>query len=238
MWVGGEKRLYSIENGDIAHTFEIPSSCGGITALFSDKDGVLWVGTKASGLAVFAENSFKFVNAAPSGEIRTVTSFGEDSDGELWFGTKSYGFCIAKKSGYAGSMFEDDIVENIVSDKSGNVWLNTLKSGIVRISPDGEKTVLSGKKESFTTIFVDFFNNIWASSKNSGLFVAQKNQEFRPVKDLFANSADFFPTVANIFFEDFDGSIFVNDLENPSSFFVLKLTELRKGLIFQPEMKK
>ena len=222
LWVGGEKRLYSIENDDIAHTFEIPSSCGGITALFSDKDGVLWVGTKASGLAVFAENSFKFVNAAPSGEIRTVTSFGEDSDGELWFGTKSYGFCIAKKSGYAGSMFEDDIVENIVSDKSGNVWLNTLKSGIVRISPDGGKTVLSGKKESFTTIFVDFFNNIWASSKNSGLFVAQKNQEFRPVKDLFANSADFFPTAANIFFEDFDGSIFVNDLEKPSSFFVFK----------------
>ena len=220
VFAGGKKGLYRIENGELDKTFTADEiQISEITALKNSSDGKLWIGTKSSGIVLFDGGFFEKTGQLPSNNLKTITAFAEDDEGEMWFGTRSGGFCIAKKSALRDFILKNETVENVVSDNSGNIFVNTLDSGIIRLSGDGEQES-ADKKAKFSTIFVDSSNNLWAVSADSGLYIMQADSTFKPVKEIFESEEELFPVSPNVFFEDSDGNIWTNDLEKPSEIFV------------------
>ena len=221
VFAGGKNGLYVIENGEVDRTFspdemQIPE----ITALKNGSDGKLWIGTNDSGIILFEGGFFEKLGQLPSGNLKTITAFAEDGEEEMWFGTRSGGFCIAKKSALRDFILKDETVENVVSDASGNILVNTLDSGIIRLSGDGEPEASQKNEARFSNVFVDSQNSLWTVSAGSGLYIMQADSTFKPVKEIFGSEEDIFPASASVFFEDFDGNVWTNDLERPSEVFV------------------
>jgi len=220
VFAGGKNGLYVIENGEVDKTFspdemQIPE----ITTLKNGSDGRLWIGTNDSGIILFDGGFFEKIGQLPSNNLKTITAFAEDGEGGIWFGTRSGGFCIAKKSALRDFILKDKTVENVVSDTSGNILVNTLDSGIIRLSGDGEREAVLENSRGFSDIFIDSQNNLWASSGETGLYIMQNDSAFKPVRELFESEDDLFPASANLFFEDSDGNIWTNDTKNLSTIF-------------------
>jgi len=223
LFAGGKNGLYRIENGELDKTFTADDiRISEITALKNGSDSRLWIGTKNSGLVLFDGGEFEKIGELPSGAMKTVTAFADDDNGEMWIGTRSEGFCIAKKSALRDFVLNGETVENAVSDTSGNVWINTLDSGIIGFSGDGIRDVTHESQERFSDIFIDSLNNLWASSAGSGLYIMQADPAFKPVRELFDSDEDIFPVSANLFFEDSDGNVWTNDSDRPSEIFVFR----------------
>ena len=221
VFAGGNKGLYRIENGEVDRTFTAEEmKISEITALKNGSDGKLWIGTKNSGIVLFDGGSFEKIAPLPSNSLKTITAFAEDGSGEMWFGTRSGGFCIAKKSALHDFILKNETVENAVSDTFGNIFVNTLDSGIIRLSGDGEREAVLGSKTVFSNIFIDSQNSLWAVSAGSGLYIMQPDSTFKPVKEIFDSEEEIFPASTDLFFEDSDGNIWTNDLEKPSEIFV------------------
>ncbi len=205
IYAGGRNGYYTIENGEVSAT---SSGFSDITALLSDDSERLWIGTKNSGLFL-DENHFLQAGGA-------ITAFTRDNEGEVWFGTSAGGFCIAKKSAFKEMMFGDESVTGVVADTSGNIFLNT-KKGILRL---GENEVIGDSV--FDRIFIDKTDNLWASSKSSGLFIMQPDKSFKPVKEIYTSEDDLFPVSSDVFFSDADGNVWVNDISMQGALFLFR----------------
>ncbi|MBR6422639.1 diguanylate cyclase [bacterium] len=212
IYAGGGKGYYLIENGEVSISYageKVPWR--DTTVLETADSGRLWIGTKNSGL-FYDEIASWPVDGAVSASIR-------DSEGEVWFGTSAGGFCIVKESAFKDTIFGDESVSGIVSDASGNILVNT-KSGIVGLGERGEKKVVSNSV--FDTVFFDKTDNLWASSKSSGLFIMQPDKSFKPVREIYTSEDDLFPVSSDVFFSDADGNVWVNDISMKGAMFMFR----------------
>ena len=208
IYAGGRNALYTIENGDVSVT---ASAFSDITALMSDDFGRLWIGTRNSGLFLDEDHSLPADGA--------ITALTRDNEGELWFGTSAGGFCIVKASAFKEMMFGDESVSGVVADASGNILVNT-KNGIVGFGDIGDGKVISDSV--FDRIFIDKTDNLWASSKSSGLFIMQPDRSFKPVKEIYTSEDDLFPAASEVFFSDADGNVWVNDISMHGAVFLFR----------------
>ena len=215
LFAGGKNGLYRIENFK-AEKILIPDWISNITALKRGADGKLWIGMENSGIAFFDGESFEKIGQFPYDGIGAVTSFSEDGEGEMWFGTSLGGFCIAKKSALYDFILKNEIVEGVVPDSSGNIWVNTRGSGIIRLSGNGEREVFKRNHMKFSSLFIDSSNNFWGTSDEGGLYMMRKDSFFKPVTELFKSDEGSFPVSFDVFFEDSGGNVWTNDLEKPS----------------------
>ena len=212
IYAGGGKGYYLIENGEISISYAGEKAPWHDTTVLETADsGRLWIGTKNSGL-FYDEIASWPVDGAVTVSIR-------DSEGEVWFGTSAGGFCIVKESAFKDMIFDDESVSGVVSDASGNILVNT-KNGIVGLGDLGEKKVVSNSV--FDTVFFDKNDNLWASSKSSGLFIMQQDRTFKPVKEIYTSENDLFPASSDVFFSDADGNVWVNDISMPGAMFVFR----------------
>ena len=210
IYAGGRNGYYLIENGEVSMEFageKLRSS--DITALLTGDDGTLWVGTKKSGLFIGDDNGAVQIRGA-------ITALTRDNEGEVWFGTADEGFCIAKRSAFKDLIFGDESVSGVVADASGNVFVNTKKG--IRIL--GKDELISNSV--FDRIFFDKTDNLWASSKLSGLFIMQPDKSFKPVREIYTSENDLFPAASDVFFSDAEGNVWVNDLYMPGALFVFR----------------
>lgn len=211
IYAGGRNGYYLIENGEVSISYpgeKTPWS--DITVLENADSGRLWIGTKKSGL-------FYDELAWPLGG--EITASIRDNEGEVWFGTSAGGFCIVKESAFKDMIFEDESVSGVVADASGNILINT-KNGIIGFGDSGDRKVISNSV--FDRIFFDKTDNLWASSKSSGLFVMQPDKSFKPLKEIYTSEDDLFPVSSDVFFSDADGNVWVNDLSMPGVIFMLR----------------
>ena len=220
IYAGGRNGYYLIENGEVSISYageKVPWS--DITAFINDDSGRFWIGTKNSGL-LFDENHVLNVDGA-------ITSFTRDNEGEFWFGTSTHGFCIAKISAFVDTIFRDASVSGVVADASGNIFFNSDK-GIFKREPndicdlDDCRELIVQLPQIFDRIFIDKNDNLWASSKLSGLFIMQPDRTFKPVKEIYTSEDDLFPASSDIFFSDADGNVWVNDLSMRGALFVFR----------------
>src|SRR6185369_13523495 len=58
-----------------------------VTALYEDREGSLWVGTRAGGLAQFTDRALDRQSGPPSLADRWVSTVVEEGDGTLWAGS-------------------------------------------------------------------------------------------------------------------------------------------------------
>lgn len=216
IYAGGKNCFYTIENGEVSIGCEkkenaSPSPYADITLLETNDSGWVWIGTKNAGLFLDDNHSLKLGGA--------ITASARGNDGEVWFGTSAGGFCIAKKSAFKEMFFEDESVS--VAAASDDVFVNR-KNGIFGFGELGELGEKLVSNSVFDTIFVDKINNLWASSKSSGLFIMQPDKTFKPVKEIYTSEDDLFPVSSDVFFSDADGNVWVNDSSLPDTLFVFR----------------
>lgn len=89
-----------------------------VTSMAKDKDGYIWVGT-TEGVVVFY---------SPHMALR-----GQAFDAQA---------IIVDQDGFAGKLFENEVITSIFVDGSNKKWFGTVNSGAFLLSPDGRETLM------------------------------------------------------------------------------------------------
>ena len=158
----------------------------GITAVYCDTKGVLWVGSKDAGISRQLKESLKFISLDT---LRNTTPkcFTEDGNGNIWIGTQGQGIYIYNGKKVTGHYDEkngllDNLINLLLSDNRGNVYIGTNK-GMNKIESSTGKIYTYTLKNGFTGIetkenagYKDDEGNLWFGTVAGAI-------EYFPLKD-------------------------------------------------------
>ena len=166
--VAGKWREYGVREGLKAD--------GGISAIFADRDGELWLGLGGRGLAHWqgyrSVANWTIAQGLPSDDI---WSFHRSHDGALYLGT-GRGMAVQRPGearfgkpagGYEGA---DHQIGSIATDRAGNVWSGTFSGALVRRDRLTGRGVNVAKLPLILRLFVDAGGRLWIAT-NNGLYV-------------------------------------------------------------------
>lgn len=189
-----EKEFFTITQENSSHF-----SDNDILNIFEDNDGVMWFGTRNSGILkadkkdILSEKedthytSFKPTGKDESVNYRSISSFMQDNENNIWIGTHLAGVNIVNPKGEAiryYSKFSDfDNLNNqsiwgICEDKKGNIWLGTDGGGLIKFNPTTQDIKLFENDENddssisdnaILTACFDSQNNLWLGTYAGGL---------------------------------------------------------------------
>lgn len=199
IWAGtyrGGLNRFLEDEGKFLHYVNIPGqnstiSSNRVWSISEAPDGNLWIGTE-DGLNRFNPETGKFDRFFTSGnspelvkghQIRFIYP---DKAGTLWLGT-DYGLYLFNPSTNKIKRFlkedgpgsvSDNIINSILEDASGNIWIATYNRGLLRYLPDKEMFIsytadpknpnaLSGN--DIRTIFQDRSGTIWTGGRSSSI---------------------------------------------------------------------
>lgn len=173
-----------------------------IIALYIDPDGLIWVGTKFSGIQIYDNIIETFPlwqegNGLNDSYVRCVT---EDSKGNLWLGTMNGGINLLRKGTNRFKFFThqdnnnasliSSRIEHIYEDRRGNTWVGTYL-GLDKFRP-GSETFEHILNERVFYIYEDSYNRLWVSSL-IGMFVINQNtgevNRFKSEYEFFSSSS-------------------------------------------------
>ena len=166
-----------------------------LMTLWLDPNGILWIGSWASGLNRMSlsepgyfnryQNDPYFADSLSGDEIWSLF---QDHSGILWIGTAHSG--INKLSANSGqfSLFRNNpsnpaslslnATGAFAEDKSGNIWVATWGGGLDRFNPRGgsfehyrhdPENPNSLSDDLFMDVYVDIYNTVWAGTLGKGL---------------------------------------------------------------------
>ncbi len=166
-----------------------------LMTLWLDPNGMLWIGSWASGLNRMSlsepgyfnryQNDPYFPDSLSGDE---VWSLFQDRSGMLWVGTAHSG--INKLSANSGqfSLFRNNpsdpaslsinAIGAFAEDKNGNIWVATWGGGLDRFNPRGgsfehyrhdPENPNSLSDDLFMDVYVDSYNTVWAGTLGKGL---------------------------------------------------------------------
>lgn len=197
LWIGTPKGLdrYDPETDAFQHynPSQQPSTAGkGITAIYQDQRGRLWVGTTAGGLNRFYPRNDTFVpyqnnpNNPNSLSHSNVTAIAEDRDGVLWVGTRNglnrfepdtIRFDRFFHSDTEPGSIADNMINTLFVDSTGNLWVGTV-NGLDRLGTRGEGFVHYRNDPTFSkslsydyllSIYEDRGGGLWFGTYGGGV---------------------------------------------------------------------
>ena len=157
-----------------------------VTALFSDVDGIVWVGTYKQGVDYYHPSNRRFstVKIPGASNNNDVNCFAEDENGNLLIGTNGKGlFKYNRKNNtfsiinYSNSQAKDNTIVSLLNDSKGRLWIGTYLDGLYCY--DGKKFIHYNSTSTQTSvlpddnvwsILEDSSKNIWVGTLNAGLF--------------------------------------------------------------------
>jgi PAS domain S-box-containing protein len=89
LWVGSRQGLFPVKNGAGDTRFHSPLDNQAVTAILSDRDGNLWIGTDSSGIYRYDGKRWSSFTMGDGLSDNSILSLHEDREGSLWIGTKS-----------------------------------------------------------------------------------------------------------------------------------------------------
>ncbi|TDT46872.1 two component regulator with propeller domain [Maribacter spongiicola] len=152
-----------------------------INELLKDSLGFVWIGTQ-DGLNRFDGKKFKTYKYDESDDASIsgnhVTSLLDDKSGNIWVGTLGNGLNLYD---YELDVFRSIDLENLVPnetildmvvDHKSNVWITTRKSGLYKITSDGENFIQENflKNTSLSGLYFDNRHNLWVGGYNGTVY--------------------------------------------------------------------
>ncbi|MFO7615987.1 MAG: two-component regulator propeller domain-containing protein, partial [Bacteroidales bacterium] len=170
----------------------IPSDS--INTLYSDRLGFIWIGTNGGLIKLNPKTlQFRYLEHNPRDfttlSSNQVTAICEDAKGRIWIGTQN-GLNLLNEGHASVMRLPDDRLPTslpgspvtcLASDSAGNIWIGT-PYGLMRSKgPESpfERvpfTTASGvnrqpQEDFITTIFVDEKNQVWAGTRETGIYL-------------------------------------------------------------------
>ena len=168
-------RHYKAENG---------LGSNNVSSIIQDRYGFMWISTEGSLNRLDGYTFKEFNNYKTDGEKRWnnyITSLLEVKNGDIWIGADDGIYIyhpqtevIRKFSVKADNIEITSIVNNIIKDASGNVWISTQGQGVFQYHPETKKLeqyriIVSGSTSythnNINCIYVDSKNRVWAAPK-------------------------------------------------------------------------
>ncbi|HYE88412.1 MAG TPA: two-component regulator propeller domain-containing protein [Vicinamibacterales bacterium] len=142
LWVGTDAGVAAMADGRF-RALPLPQSDQRVTSLLVDRDGNLWVGLLAHGLARFPGGRATGAAARDVLSMSSPVSLREDREGNLWVGTITGGVLRLRDGSVAAFSADEGLVNDVVvtayEDSRRNLWVGT-KAGLNRLAPDGTVT--------------------------------------------------------------------------------------------------
>ena len=158
VWVGTDRGLdrFNPETGAFEHAGHDGSDPLSITALYVDRNDILWVGTAASGLFQYNVRRKKFdIHDSPH-DSPQVDAMLEARDGALWIGTAAGGLERIDPSGERQHWGKNELGSNVITGlaeaSDGTVWVGAFGGGVSSIARGGAVRTFAHDAQDTTSI--------------------------------------------------------------------------------------
>jgi ligand-binding sensor domain-containing protein/AraC-like DNA-binding protein len=206
---------------------EDPNSLAGTTvsALYSDVQGNLWVGTNA-GVEMYSHNlnTFNYYKAGKTNKnlsFKDIRAVAEDNNGNIIVGTDGGGlnimnpadrtFKVLKNNPNNARSLSSNAVISLFKDRDGAIWVGTWGGGLNLYDPKTSTFSRFLQKNAdynnITTIYEDRQRNLWTAAYNNGLWwFDRKSKIFNKID---SRKTNFKGTTKPAFAEDRAGNLLI-----------------------------
>lgn len=152
----------------------------GVLSLCEDTDGRLWLAVRDTP-PVRATDATNQAFSSPEGWVGSVvTCIGADPHGGVWVGHDG-GHLLHWRDGVYTRKSTGQRVGTLLCDHEGNVWMATLRGGLIRFHDDMEDPMpTDGGRILIRALAEDGAGHIWAGTED-GLVFRRENGRFEPV---------------------------------------------------------
>ncbi|NDV66274.1 hybrid sensor histidine kinase/response regulator transcription factor [Bacteroides sp. 224] len=201
LWIGAFHEGAILINFDqpVIHNYDLPEIkeklglSPNITALYEDKDGLLWFTQNRYGFGIYnpATGQTKLLNGSPAFEERGIESIScvidyvqgsaDTSEADMWMGVGHCDLIYMLRKDGTDLKFVDEIDLQALfpgighpvlfyADKRNNIWIGTMKGLLVKPYDSSEIRMVNPYSGWVTGITEDSRGSIWVSSSSEGVF--------------------------------------------------------------------
>jgi ligand-binding sensor domain-containing protein/serine phosphatase RsbU (regulator of sigma subunit) len=181
---GQKETLYTDKNG---------LSSVQVRFCYEDRQGNIWIGTKAGGLIKFDGKQFLFINKEKGFPSDFVMCVKEKNINELWIGTNDEGIVLIDQQGKIKKHYtkENGLASNVLfsifPDKNTNNWWFTTNGGLAYFDENTQKFGSISMKDGLPDdnvfdIQEDDLNNFWITS-GKGIIKVQRQDLLKHLQD-------------------------------------------------------
>ena len=134
--IGTTRGLKQFDHGSIADAPSLNVPPMPVDALYTDREGTIWIGGTGVLLRRSASGIRRFdaADGIPQAALKVIL---QDKDGSIWFGTDGGGAGRIRSDRVetltAANGLPEDRVRSMCEDREGGLWLGTVESGAVRL---------------------------------------------------------------------------------------------------------
>ena len=167
MWLltANERGLFLFSDGLFRKRQELePFGIYFVTSICQDLSGVYWIGLGDNGLARVENGEVKKMVTGTAVDTFPTTASYIAPDGSIWFGTEK-GLVVysgGKFYEYTGEILDTAKINKIISDREGNIWIATDRSGIGKLTLG--KFKMDRLDVTVNSITEDRHGKIWAGT--------------------------------------------------------------------------